>query len=131
MDEDGSCFGRVRKAKKTVPRQPRAEISLLETHGLFRFRNRGDTLIPVWSVRPFRPSLGTELADQPVVPEQKCIRLKTDIRTIGLPGIDQSVNLIAVLVSGLINNEAFVPRPSGRRPIFIATETTLFSRLRT
>jgi hypothetical protein len=25
MDEDGSCFGRVRKAKKTVPGQPRAE----------------------------------------------------------------------------------------------------------
>jgi hypothetical protein len=113
MDEDGSCFGRVRKAKKTVPRQPRAEISLLETQGLFRFRNRGDTLIPVWSVRPFRPGLGTEFADQPVIPEQKCIRLKADILTIRLPSIDQSVNLVAVL--DLAPDPLRIPKPAGIR----------------
>jgi hypothetical protein len=113
MDEDGSRFARVRKAKKTVRTQPRNKISPPKTRSRFCFRSPGITLIPVWSVRPLRPGLGTELADQPVVPEQKCIRLKTDILTIRLPRIDQSVNLVAVM--DLAPGPVRIPKPAGIR----------------
>jgi hypothetical protein len=96
MDEDGSRFEPVRKAKKRVRSQPRSKVSPLETQTLFCFRNP-PTLVLVRSVRPPRPGLRTELTDQPIIPEQKHIRLKADILTIRLPRIDQSVNLIAVM----------------------------------
>jgi len=113
MDEDGSCFARVRKAKKTVRSQPRSKISPPGTQSLLCFRNPGNTLIPVRSVRPLRSGLRTELADQPVIPEQKHIRLEADILTIRLPRVDQSVNLIAVM--DLAPYLLRIPKPAGIR----------------
>jgi hypothetical protein len=54
-------------------------------------------LLFVRSVRPLRPGLRTELANQHIVPEQKHIRLEPDVLTIRLSCIDQNVDLVAVL----------------------------------
>ena len=78
----------VSRAAKYRPRELKA---------CFAFETPGNTLILVRPVRPLRSGLRTELADQPVIPEQKHIRLKADILTIWLPRIDQSVNLITVM----------------------------------
>ena len=62
-----------------------------------RARQRGNLpLILVRSVRLLCSSLRTELANQQVIPEQERIRLEADVLTIGLPRIDQNVNLVAI-----------------------------------
>ena len=98
MDEDGSCFGRVRKTKKRVRSQLRSKISPLETQSLSCFRNPGTILILIRSVRPLRAGLRTELANQQVISEQEHIRFEADVLTIRLSRIDQNVDLIAVIL---------------------------------
>ena len=97
MDEDGSCFGRVRKAKERVRSQLRSKISPLETQSLSCFRNPGNILILIRSVRPLRAGLRTELANQQVISEQEHIRFEADVLTIRLSRIDQNVDLVAVM----------------------------------